>query len=62
MKKSSKGLILLGTAAIAISMGGTSQLTTQINSKPYTVLMQMYKKKIYKPIIIIQLTYWIMFL
>ena len=31
MKKSSKGLILIGTAAIAIGMGGMSQLTTQIN-------------------------------
>ena len=42
MKKSSKGLILLGTAAIAISMGGTSQLTTQINRNVQKENIQTY--------------------
>ena len=42
MKKSSKGLILLGTAAIAIGMGGTSQLTTQINRNVQKENIQTY--------------------
>jgi hypothetical protein len=42
MKKSSKGLILIGTAAIAIGMSGMSQLTTQINQNIEKENIQTY--------------------
>lgn len=45
MKKSSKGLILLGTVAIAISMGGASQLTTKINRNIPEERMKAYNHK-----------------